>query len=244
MRYSFRNVFGFPVLTLCLVLSASLASAQSGGGGGREMGRHGRGSIYFEATFAPVMKADNSGSGSADGGRTSTVNLNSTNGMDLRGTLGMFLGEHLMIGFSYNQYSDSTKRDATSTTASSEQKTNKTEYGPTLGLVSGGFRLLGTYLLAGEKKYAYKSVDDANAVQNDQNYTDSKGAGVQVTLGYSWILSSWFELGPSLVYRDMSYANQTFVNAVTPSDNYTDAALASKAHETSLTPMISMILLF
>lgn len=244
MRYSIRCGLVAAATVASLVLSSSFANAQGQPASSRSSSSKGHGTVFLDLTFAPVMKSDNSGMENGDGARSKNINLNATSGSDLRGTLGFFLGEHILVGATYNSYSDSVKRDATTDYNSSEQHTTKTEYGPTLGFVNGGFRLVGTYFMSGTKKYTYKAYDSANAVQNDSNYEDTNATGFQVTLGYSWILSSWFEIGPSLVYRTMNYSKQSYTNAQDATQNYKDASLQTKAQESSLSPMISTIFIF
>lgn len=204
--------------------------AQSRGGAG------GYG-IYLEETFFPVYVNQNDTSAIT----TSRVADEKGLGFDTRTTLGyMFLGGSLMFGLTYNYYNLSTKRpNVSGGDPGLKETTNESQFGPTLGWFSGGFRTLFTFFVAGEKEFTRVNFDGTGDTANS-TLTNKGINGYQLTVGYTFVL--WgVEIGPSLVYSSVKYSKQTNKDKITPSNNYSNISLFSDSKKEELNPMISII---
>ncbi|WP_413291150.1 hypothetical protein [Bdellovibrio sp. HCB337] len=218
------------ILLLTFVPQKSLSASGRGGGG-----------FFLDETFVPVYvnRNDTCCFNTAPG-----VATQSGLGFDLRTTLGYTFGGNYLVGVTYNTYSLSTKRAAVSGGDSGlEETTSQSEMGPTLGYVTNGWRVLATYFISGSKSNQRKDVDTAGASVSDITIKNSKLSGFQLAFGYTFALGSYFEIGPSLVYKSLTYTNQEKIDALGAS-GYADSELYTKAVENTLTPMISMQLRF
>lgn len=218
---------------LCLLsLSATQAQAQSAQGSG----------FYFEETLLPVFKNENSTRSASVGGDNSAA-AESGFGYDSRTTLGLVLGRGFLVGATYNMYQLATKRDATTANESNDETVKSSEYGPTLGWLGSNWRFLFTYFTSGNRSDDEKHADATGAVTGDQSISNNEMMGYQVLVGYSFMITNRLGLGPSLLYRSVSYAKQSKVNraSITPgAEDYDDLVLSDKFVRTTLDAMLSL----
>lgn len=203
----------------------------------------GKGSGFFmEETFVPVFvnNNDTTSFNTAPG-----VAVRSGTGSDLRTTLGSIFADQFIVGFTYNAYNLTTQRPAVEGGDSSERETTqRSEYGPTLGYTRNGWRLLLTSFLSGSKQVDRKNVDSTGTTTGDVTFKNTRLSGYQISLGYTFALGNYFEIGPSLVYKTLTYAHQSKTNRLNPVEDYGDSALYSKHVDDSLSPMITLLLRF
>jgi hypothetical protein len=211
--------------------TSAQAAGRSGGGGG----------FFIDETFFPIMvnKNDTSSFYNAPG-----VATESGTGYDFRTTLGYVFGGSYVVGLTYNMYSLTTSRaSVVSGDSGMNEKTIRSEMGPTVGYINNGWRVLLTYFISGDKSFQRKDLDDTNAVTNDATIKNTKLSGLQLSLGYTIALGSSFEIGPSLVYTSRTYSNQSRTD-ITGLTDYADTELYTKALDSTLAPMISMQIRF
>jgi hypothetical protein len=218
----FRN-FLLLVLLTC-TFSAHAASSGSSSG------------FYIDETFFPVyVNYNDTSSFNTAPGVATTSGL----GTDFRTGLGYTFNFGLYVGATYNMYNLSTKRDAVAGGDNGEEETtSKSEYGPTVGYMNNGWRFLLTVFLDGNKKVTTKNFDETGASTGEKVIKNSKMSGIQLAVGYTFNFGPHFQLGPSLIYRSVSYANQAREDSGT--ETYADSSLYTKAVEANLTPMLSM----
>lgn len=227
------------LIITCLVLIHAvpgIAQAQSRGGGAG-----GSGPFYFEETFFPVYvnRTDTRSVTEAPG-----VAPETGLGFDFRTTLGWAFWNQMLVGFTYNMYTLNTKRAAVSGGDSGlNESTSRSEFGPTLGYLNGGWRVLFTYFISGQSEVATKNHDDTGTV-GDVTIKNSEMTGFQFTAGYSFNVLDNLQIGPTLVYRSVSYKKQSKVNALNSIENYTDAPLYTKYQDSTLNPMLSIVVRF
>lgn len=221
-----------PLLLLSLfTLTTQNANAARGGGGS---------GFYIDETFFPVYVNRNDME-SFTPGDTTQVATESGVGADMRTTLGYTFSNQLVVGLTYNYYSLTTTRAAVNGGSDGlSEKTSKSEYGPTIGYDFGNFRMLLTYFLSASKQMDRKNTDSTETTTGDVTIKNTNGSGFQLTMGYSFSFGSNFEIGPSLVYRTVSYAKQSKVNRLNSAEDYAETELTSKALDSGLSPMISM----
>jgi hypothetical protein len=107
--------------------------------------------------------------------------------------------------------------------------------------MAGGFHILGSYMLLATKTATTVVKSAAGTTVANDETTAKGGSGFQVNLGYSFMLGSSISLGPSLVYHRYSYSKETFKDAVTPTNDYTDTDYnATKELSSALTPMVTL----
>jgi hypothetical protein len=213
---------------LASLLFGSFAFAES------SMGGHG---IYFEENLFPVFVNRNDTGSITDSPGVATE---SGIGYDSRTTLGLVLGSHFLVGATYNTYHLQTKRDAVASGDSGlDETTEKNQFGPTIGWLGNNWRFLVTYFTTGKKTVDTKNFD-STATTGDVSIINTDGSGYQALLGYSFVISKSFAVGPSLVYRSVSYAKQSKVNRLNETENYEDVSLYSNSVESTLTGMLSL----
>lgn len=225
------------LVTLGTSIDLAAAPARGGGSGGV-------GNTYLEFAFLPIVKATNdyisegAGGGAFEGegdpGKTETT------GYDLRTTLGYAIDGHWLIGLSYGMFSTTRKRSGEST---QDTQTSIKEYGPTFGVLYSGWKLAYTHLLSSEWSQSVK-VMESGATASDYTLTDTGASGYLLNFGYNFTLTSWLQLGPSLIYRSVTYSKQTKVNRVDPSGSYTDRNFAVKATQSDIQPYFTVIARF
>jgi len=223
-----------------IILGAVLALVNFTSTSAQAAGRSG-GGFFIDETFLPIMvnKNDTTSFYNAPG-----VATESGTGYDFRTTVGYVFGGNYVVGLTYNMYSLTTTRaSVVGGDSGMNEKTTRSEMGPTVGYINNGWRALMTYFISGEKSFQRKDLDDTNAVTNDATTKNTKLSGFQLTLGYTFALGSTFEIGPSLVYTSRTYTSQSRTD-ITGLTNYDDTELFTKALDSSLSPMISMQLRF
>lgn len=208
---------------------------------GRGTAGGGMGYLYFEETFFPVYVNKNDTTSVTDSpGVATETGL----GFDGRTTLGYALGGSVLIGFTYDTYRLTTKRpNVVGGDTGLEETTSRSEYGPTLGFLNGGFRLLGTLFVGGVNQVDTRNFDDTGDT-GDVTIKNTGLTGFQVTTGYSFRVWSSFEIGPTLVYRSVNFKSQSKTNRLNSSEDYQGTPLFSKATNSTLSAMLSLIARF
>ncbi|MCM2324574.1 MAG: hypothetical protein NDJ90_15045 [Oligoflexia bacterium] len=200
---------------------------------------------YVEMTAYPAYTESNNRTspmgGSMDG---SEIKPDTGFSYDLRNTLGVKPVEWLVIGGSFNYASSPMKRNASATVEARTLKRSNQEWGATLGFLMGNWRLMGTYLFSGAKKYSDYAVEMNGTVLSDERYENSLKYGYQFVLGYSFRLSRVFQIGPTLVFRKAVYDSQTKTNNLDHLADYTDQKFTTRPLESNLLPMVTMSLSF
>ncbi len=197
--------------------------------------------FYLEETFFPnyVYSNDTNSVTTSPG-----VATESGIGYQVRSTIGYVAWGKLLLGLTYNYYNLHTNRPYIAGGDSSlDETTTKSEWGPSLGYFFGPLRLIFTYFLEGEQQVNTQNSDDTG-LTGDVTIKKNKMTGFQLTIGYAFALSQTIELGPTVVYRNVSYAEQSKVNRLSAAENYEGASLYSPAVEGTLSPMISLIIGF
>ncbi|HUP58330.1 MAG TPA: hypothetical protein VM598_12810, partial [Bdellovibrionota bacterium] len=135
-------------------------------------------------------------------------------------------------------------RDAATGNDSLDRVEKRQEYGPAIGFTTGNLRLIFTYFLGGTATLSDRSANLAGVAGNDFVFKNHLRNGFQFVLGYSFNVSSAIKLGPSLVYRSVSYKEQDFTDNVTPANSFTGRAFSTDSKEANLLPMISLVFEF
>ena len=202
--------------------------------------------FYIEESFFPIFKSSNTSLNDYGGAKDAPgVKSDSGFGYDSRMTLGYLIDMRWFIGLSFNMYSEPTSRTAVEGGLSSSKKNiNAMEYGPTIGIFWSGFHFNFNYLMQGTKTFSDKQVQSNGTVDADYKVTNYLGSGFQIILGYSFPITPNFEIGPTLVYRDVRYGKQTLRNKLDSTSDYTKVSLYTDVVETSITPLFSMFLKF
>lgn len=200
--------------------------------------------FYFEETFFPVYILKNDTQYAVGGSNNADVANESGTGFDFRTTLGWTFWDQMIVGLTYNYYKASTSKGATSVYEAVSSTSSKSEYGPVIGYKTGGWRFVLSYFLSAERSVDSKATDQSGTVVSDVTESRSKGSGYQFTVGYSFAISTNFEVGPSLVYRSVSYARGSRTNRLDNTDSFGDSDLQTKAIDVGLSPMISLIAKF
>jgi hypothetical protein len=228
--------FWLSAVALLTFILTPPAFAQSRGGSAG-----GDSPVYFEETFFPVYVNRNDTRSVTDSPGVATE---SGLGYDFRTTLGLTFWDQLLVGLSYNIYHLNTKRpNVVNGDSGLNETTNRSEFGPTLGYMNSGWRLLLTFFMSGSQQIQTQNFDNTGTT-GDVTIKNTGLSGFQVTTGYTFSLGSGFELGPSLVYRSVSYAKQSKVNALNSTENYGSTSLYSKSVDATLNPMVTIIVRF
>jgi len=228
----------FPFLPFLLASFCILSSLPSFAAPGNASG------FFFDETFVPVYVNKNDVESLTPGDNTQ-VATESGLGFDTRTTLGYTFSSQFIIGLTYNMYSITTSRDAVNGGLEGlNEKTQKSEYGPTVGYNFGNWRVLLTYFLSSTRQVDRKYVDSTGAATGDTTIKNTNGSGFQAALGYNYALGSHFEIGPSLIYRSVSYSKQAKTNRLNSSEDYDATELSTKALDSGLTPMITIQMRF
>jgi hypothetical protein len=217
------------VLSISFLASSAFAKGNNGAG------------IYLDETFFPAYVNTTETSGFP----TATASPKSGIGLDSRTTLGFVFENGLFAGATYNMYSLTAKRDyvagASAATANSgnEEATTRNEMGPTFGYMSNGWKVLFTYFLSGNKDYTSTDSDETGVI-GKYAIKDTKGSGFQLAFGYNFALGSHFEIGPSIIYRNVSYTTESRTDGAANTPTYTDVDTKTPAGNGNLDCMISM----
>jgi hypothetical protein len=229
------------LIKACLILAyiiPGIALAQARGGGGASGGSE----WYFEETFFPVYvnKTDTTSVTTAPG-----VAAETGLGYDFRTTIGYTFFGQALLGLTYDMYHLTTKQSAVSGGEDGRNETTaRTEFGPTVGYVNGGWRVLMTMFMSGSKQVDTKYTDAAGVVTGDTTFKNTGISGFQLTTGYAFEMFSNTQVGPTLVYRSVSYSKQSKTNRLLPIENYDSTSLYTKNTDTSLSAMISVVVRF
>lgn len=191
--------FKWTIFVLAILSFSVNAFARGGGGSG----------VVLDASAMYLINNNTNGN-------TTT----STNQTLLDGVAGYRFSSPLFLGGLYSY--DSTS----STTTNSPTSTNVyTSYGATVGLDTGDWYLLGTYIIGSE--------DDNTSNNIKTAYTG--GSGYQFSLGYRIMVTSNFGIGPEVTYRYLSYTTQQVGGA---------ASTSATVNHTALLPYISFTYAF
>ena len=211
----------------------SKSSAKSSSGGG----------VYFDETLVPKLVERNDTQSYKDAPGTATE---SGLGFDTKTTLGYIFGGSFFVGGTYNNYSLTTTRpNRVGGSASLDESTETTYLGPTLGWFTGGWKFLLTVVISGEK-IVHTVNKDNTGVTGDVKFTNKEATGTQLAVGYGYPVSSNFSVGPTLVYRSLTFAKQSKVNKINNSaaENYSNSKLFNAAVDSSLDIMLSLAVRF
>jgi hypothetical protein len=224
-----RSFYFATLLCLCLPL---MGSAQSGGSSGASV----------EISLLPVLvNRNDTRSVTTAPGVATEIGF----GYDTRTTLGYeFAGRNWLVGLTYNLYSLKTKRGFVEGGDSGlDESTDNTQWGPTIGWLPGNWRLLLTYFTSG-KKTVQTINEDASGKTGDVTITNTSLSGFQLSAGYAFQISQQILLGPSLIYRSLTYSKQSKTNALNSFENYEDVSLASAHVEATFDAMFTMVFQF
>jgi hypothetical protein len=224
-----RPFYFATLLFLCL---PSVGLAQSGGSSGTSV----------EISLLPVLvNRNDTRSVTTDPG----VATESGFGYDTRTTIGYeFSGRNWLVGLTYNLYSLKTKRAFVEGGDSGlDETTDNTQWGPTIGWLPGNWRLLLTYFTSG-KKTVHTINEDSSGTTGDVTITNTSLSGFQLSAGYAFQVSQQILLGPSLIYRSLTYSKQSKTNALNSFENYEDVSLASAHVEATFDAMFTMVFQF
>ncbi|HEX4924302.1 MAG TPA: hypothetical protein VFV50_09455, partial [Bdellovibrionales bacterium] len=194
--------------------------------------------------FFPVYILQNDTQYSLGGSNNAEDANESGTGFDFRTSLGWVFWDRMIVGLAYNYYKASTSKGATSVYEAVSTTSSKSEYGPIIGYKTGGWRFVLSYFINAERSLDAKATDQSGTVVSDVTENRTKGTGYQLTIGYSFAISSNFEIGPSLVYRSVTYGRGSRTNRLDNTDSFDDSDLQTKAIDVGLSPMISLIAKF
>ncbi|MGZ3722908.1 MAG: hypothetical protein ACXVA9_08270 [Bdellovibrionales bacterium] len=229
-------------LLICLTLLLSqFASAESYGGGGGGAGTSGK--FYIEETFFPVYVKKNEAQTSSGNLPNQNIGTESGIGYDLRTTLGYVAWENVLFGLSYNMYSLSTSRPTTSDFDGYTSTTKKTEFGPTVGYLANSWRFMLTYFAFAEKTFKEQyTTAGTSTVNTDNTYKNTSGSGFQLAVSYGLNIGSGFTIGPTLIYRDVTYKKQSLDTPTGTS--YASTTPVTPPVDGELKPMITVVYRF
>lgn len=212
--------------------------SSSSSGGGRSFG------VYFEETFFPVFISRNDEENDAGGSVSKSVPTQTGWGIDTRTTLG-YVYNGILVGGTFNYYDVRSSRPRTSDLEGLTEVTDKQEVGPTLGYLGGHWRFLITYFLSATKTLTQKYTDQiTGAVTTDETRKNSAGTGYQIAVGYDFMLGAGIGISPTLIYREVSYAKQSYAVRTGTGTPYTTTKLQTKALDHELKPMITLNWIF
>lgn len=227
----------FIFLTLFGAVRPSFA-ADSGGTKGRAEG------FYFEETFFPVFVSRNDEENDAGGSATRDVPTQTGWGIDTRTTLA-YVWNRVLLGATFNYYNVRSSRPRTEDLEGMKEVTDKQELGPTLGFLGGRWRLTATYFLTATKTLTQKYTDQVTgAVTTDETRKNKGGSGYQVAVGYDFQLGAGVGISPTLIYREVRYAKQSYTVRTGTGTPYTTTELRTEALDHELKPMITLNWIF
>ncbi len=204
-------------------------------------GKSGASGFYVEGTFIPKVV-----------GFTDTTSFPGTpgaaketgSGIDSKATFGYVFGGAWFVGLTANSYSLATKRsNRIGGDEGLKQKTESSQVGATVGYLNNNWRFMLTSYLSGEKSVHTKGFDETGPT-GDLTFKNKDVTGNEIIFGYTFPVSANFGIGPSLVYKSISYGKQSKVNQLNPTENYPYTSLFSDATETNLDILISLVFRF
>lgn len=232
-----RQTFSFVLICLTVVLSQnSFAQATTLGG-----------DFYVEETFFPVYVQKNDAESYAGGSVSKSVPTEAGLGYDLRTTFGYVAWTDILFALTFNYYHVGTSRPRTSDYEGLTTNTDKQEFGPTVGYLWGSWRFLATYLVWAQKNYSEKYTDPTTgAVSTENNYKNTGGSGYQLAVSYGLNLGGSLTIGPTLIYREVTYAKQSLASP-TGTSSYGSTSTSSPGTppiDAQLQPMITVVYRF
>ncbi|MGK5082053.1 hypothetical protein WDW37_02015 [Bdellovibrionota bacterium FG-1] len=174
-----------------------------------------------------------------------TVPLSPASGLgyDTKTTVGYILFNRLFLGANLNFKNTPLNQDALTGAGAQKAISSSTKYlefGPSLGYVHGGFHGILTYIMAGNRTYSEKQTKADGTVSSDMQTADAIGSGIQIDVGYSFQLSPRLALGPSLVYRSVSYKTQSLTDNLSPANSTNGVTFTTNPVDANITPMITL----
>ncbi len=159
-------------------------------------------SILFGPSFSYQSVKSTDNTGIAGGTQNSSA-------LGADGKLGLLIeGTIFYIGGLYSY-------ETTAASASSDAKVTGMAYGPTVGVFNGAFALLGTYIMAADRKYSVSGLDAKI----------SGGTGFRVDMSYVAGLTGSIGVGPQLTYRSIKYTKSTPAGGVENSNTYEESSI-------------------
>lgn len=201
--------------------------------------------VYLEMTGFPHYTGQNTTETPNAGGSIDGAALNNNTGFsyDLRTTVGYVFNDHFLIGMSYNYANAPSNAAATATSASLDSFTKSREYGASVGYFFGKFRVIGSYLWGGVMNYQDKEIQADGTPLVNYAYQNNGGTGYQILAGYDIPLTQNIKIGPTFVYRKITYTSQSKSDSVGGS-GYATTNFTTKASFSTLTPMVSLMFEF
>lgn len=202
--------------------------------------------IFLDASGMPVvdntLNGYNFGGGSADSNPASPLN---NQGYETSFTGGIMLWSHLLVGATYDMSYIANKTGQTSAVPGQDLTYRSAEWGPTLGMVFGGFYVDGTYFISGSKKTGVVNTSSLNgSIINDQWFNNTGASGYLLAIGYSFQVIRHVYIGPKLAYRNITYSTQSMTDNITASNSYNATKLATRDQDSDIEPMLSLQLRF
>ncbi|MDZ4661384.1 MAG: hypothetical protein SGJ18_07155 [Pseudomonadota bacterium] len=197
--------------------------------------------LYIEETFFPVHVKKNDVLADIGGSTTNTIATEAGIGYDFRTTIGYTFTNSIILALSYNLFSVTSSRASLGGEDAIDRTESKSELGPTVGYTLGSWRFLFTYFMTAEKSLKNKLVVSDGTLSTDETFINLDGKGIQIAINYSLNLGGGFEIGPSLIYRSVSYPRQTREVRTGSIPPYTNLKLVTPAIDAELKPMITVV---
>lgn len=144
--------------------------------------------IVIKPAFSYWNHTDDNYTGATSG----TLTKSNTSRTDMQFGLGYKFDMGLYIGGTYNAASATTKYEGGT---ESETKEAWTSYGPTVGFMKSNFFIFGTYHLSAE----YSTEVSGTKI------TSYGGSALQFDIGYTFMITNNFGIGPQLTYYSADY---------------------------------------
>ncbi len=224
---------GMKNLILLALLTGSCAVHASTSGAKRSDG------WYFEESFFPVFVMKNDTETPAGGALNKDVPTQTGWGLDARTTIG-YLWRSFLIGLSGNYYYVASARPRTNDYEGLDEVTSKLESGVTIGYLAAHMRYTFTYFFQATKSFAQKySAPVTGAITTDETRDNAGGSGYQIAVGYDFSLGAGWGVSPTLIYRSVTYNQQSYTVRIGTGTPYGLTNLQTAAVDTSLTPLVT-----
>lgn len=198
----------FLIATLAAMFAAPMANA----------------GFYGQLNVAPIFSGDKDGTPAGD-----IENANaSTLGFDAGATLGWAFFGKLLVGGTANYSSASITQEKTTADTGLDSKRTYFEAGPTLGFLLGGLHANFTYFLTAKYTVDAKSTNTDGSTSSDTTHTYNSTSGLQADVGYAFHVAPKFKIGPSIVWKQVSYKEDVLKNNVSGAETTTSYAVADK----------------
>ena len=165
---------------------------------------------------------------------------------DSKTTLGYVFGGAWFVGLTSNSFTLTTKRsNRVGGDEGKKEKTENSQMGATVGYLHNNWRLMFTSYLSGKKSVHEQGFDQSGAT-GDLTVKNKELTGSEIVVGYLFPISANFGIGPSLVYKSLSYSKQSRLNKFSsaPNETYAYKSLFDDARETNLDILISLVARF